>query len=838
MTSHSFRSFADNQLNRGAKCLLIILAAASLLLLSSIYVQAAEEEPTDQQAESAEASPLVTSVPDLAEIVPLEAKLAGRVKDLEKQLLIGLDGELLEKSYVELESALSELEVKLETLNQTEQYKYNKLVDLRELLKKKSDAFELVNKPLSLAIRNLGALRKEWQTEEVRWNEWQAAFLKEGEFEQLRSIFERASESINTALDLILSRLDSLLAVQERAGEIEQKIDTLYGDVNTLIDEERRITLFNDTPPMFSKKYVAQLRNSSLWQEVLNEVRSLSLTDRDTFDQYGWIIVLQTFLTFILVFSIQKRKKHFQDTERWQFFAMFPYTSGIFLGYMICALIYEYYGVPSSWNLIVTIIGGVSFARLMKGIVDEDWKLWFIYGLVATLLITRLLDFLSVPIPVFRLYICFAALVGLIYCQHFARKLKKQKKTDAYYWLLCIGAWFFLIVVFIEIWGGKSLASYLFVSLVKSLATTLVFIFIMYMLRGFFEWLFNTPFLRRSTALSDGETDSIIIRLGRFADALIVLLIIIPATLMFWGVYESLAEATKGVLNFGFNIGANRFTIGLLAISASILYGSFLISWFVQKLLIDELLFKHRMEKEARISIARLIHYFIVVVGFVLAISALGIEITKLTIMVSALGVGIGFGLQGIVNNFVSGLILLFEQPIRMGDLVEINGMWAEIKHIGIRATVVRNFDHADIIIPNADLVSNQVTNWTLGDRQARLIITVGVAYGSDVDLVVETLIECALDNSHVNQNPSPQALFLNFGDSTLDFELRVFVPASMRIPIRSELHKEIDKRFREKDITIAFPQRDLHLPGLDTNKAQDIIYDQQEPIDGLQGPA
>ena len=145
----------------------------------------------------------------------MEAKLAGRVKDLEKQLQTGLDGELLEKSYVELESALAELEDKLETLNQTEQYKYNKLVDLRELLKKKSDAIELVNKPLSQAIRNLGALRQEWQAEEVRWNEWQAAFLKEGEFEQLRSIFERASESINTALDLILSRLRLLAG---RAG--------------------------------------------------------------------------------------------------------------------------------------------------------------------------------------------------------------------------------------------------------------------------------------------------------------------------------------------------------------------------------------------------------------------------------------------------------------------------------------------------------------------------------------------------------------------------------------------------------------------------------------------
>ncbi len=823
MTSHNYHDLADNQLKAGVKFLLIILTAASLLQFFSIYVQAEEEAPKDQQAESAEASSFVASVPDLAEIVPLEVKLAARVKDLEKKLQTGLDGELLEKSYVELKSALAELKDKLKTLNQTEQYKYNKLVDLRELLKKKSDTFELINNPLSLAIRNLGALRQEWQAEEVRWNEWQAAFLKEGEFEQLRSIFERASESINTALDLILSRLNSLLAVQERAGEIEQKIDTLYGDLNTLIDEERRSTLFNDTPPMFSQKYMAQLRNSSLWKEVLNEVRALSLTDRDTFDQYGWIIVLQAFLTFILVFSIKKRKKHFQDTERWQFFAMYPYASGIFLGYMICALIYEYQGVPSSWNHSADIIGGVSFARLMKGIVDEDWKLWFIYGLITILLITRLLDFLSVPIPVFRLYICFAALVGLLYCQHFARKLKKQKKTDIYYWLFCIGGWFFLVVFFIEIWGGKSIASYLFVSLIRSLATTLVFIFLMYMLRGFFEWLFNTPFLRRSTALSDRETDSIIIRLARFCDALIVLLIIIPATLMFWGAYESLAEATKGVLSLGFNIGPNRLTVGLLAISASILYGSFLISWVVQKLLIDKLLFKRRMEKGARISIARLIHYFIVVVGFVLAISALGIEITKLTIMVSALGVGIGFGLQGIVNNFVSGLVLLFEQPVRIGDLVEINGMWAEVKHIGIRATVVRNLDHADIIIPNADLVSNQVTNWTLGDRQTRLIIAVGVAYGSDVDLVIETLIGCAQDNTQVNQNPSPQAFFLNFGESTLDFELRVFVPASLRIPIRSELHKEIDKRFREKDITIAFPQRDLHLPGLDNRTVQEI---------------
>jgi small-conductance mechanosensitive channel len=147
------------------------------------------------------------------------------------------------------------------------------------------------------------------------------------------------------------------------------------------------------------------------------------------------------------------------------------------------------------------------------------------------------------------------------------------------------------------------------------------------------------------------------------------------------------------------------------------------------------------VETGVRVSIARLVHYVFIFAGFVLA---RGFEFTKLTIVLSALGVGIGFGLQAVVNNFVSGLILLFERPVRVGDYIEIGGNWAEIKKIGLRATTVQTFDQADVIIPNADLITNQVTNWTLSNRRVRLIIPVGVAYGSDVALVMETLLACA----------------------------------------------------------------------------------------------
>ena len=160
---------------------------------------------------------------------------------------------------------------------------------------------------------------------------------------------------------------------------------------------------------------------------------------------------------------------------------------------------------------------------------------------------------------------------------------------------------------------------------------------------------------------------------------------------------------------------------------------------------------------------ARLVHYVIIFVGFLLALSALGFEITKLTIMLSALGVGIGFGLQGVVNNFVSGLILLFERPVRVGDTIEIDGKWAEIKRIGLRATTVQTFDQADVIIPNADLVTNQVTNWTLSNRRVRLIIPVGVAYGSDVPLVMETLMACAKDNEMVAETPAASGAVSEF---------------------------------------------------------------------------
>jgi potassium efflux system protein len=141
------------------------------------------------------------------------------------------------------------------------------------------------------------------------------------------------------------------------------------------------------------------------------------------------------------------------------------------------------------------------------------------------------------------------------------------------------------------------------------------------------------------------------------------------------------------------------------------------------------------------LSIVRLMHYALVLVGFLIALSALGFELKNVTIIGGALGVGIGFGMQAIVNNFVSGLILLFERPIKVGDVIQLSdGQQGRVLNLGLRATTVQTFDRAEIVVPNADLIANQVTNWTLGDRSMRLTIPVGVAYGSDVETVMREL--------------------------------------------------------------------------------------------------
>ncbi len=222
------------------------------------------------------------------------------------------------------------------------------------------------------------------------------------------------------------------------------------------------------------------------------------------------------------------------------------------------------------------------------------------------------------------------------------------------------------------------------------------------------------------------------------------------------------------------------------------------------------------IERGARDAILTLFGYVAFVLAVLVSLKAASVDLTGLAIISGALALGLGFGLQGIANNFVSGLILLFERPIRAGDFVSVGDIEGYVRSIRIRATEIETLDNQNVLVPNSELVSGRVTNWVLRDTHGRLQVQIGVAYGSDVELVREILEKVGCEHPEVitdGRAPAPRALFMGFGDSSLDFELRVRVQRiERRFSITSDINFAIDQAFREAGISIPFPQRDLHI--------------------------
>ena len=219
------------------------------------------------------------------------------------------------------------------------------------------------------------------------------------------------------------------------------------------------------------------------------------------------------------------------------------------------------------------------------------------------------------------------------------------------------------------------------------------------------------------------------------------------------------------------------------------------------------------MAQSSRFAIVTVLGYIIFVIGVLIAFDKLGTKWSQLQWIIAALGVGIGFGLQAIFANLISGLIILFERPIRIGDYITIGDINGTVTRIQIRATTLLDLDNKEILIPNQEIISQHVTNWTLSNAVTRLKISVGIAYGSDTAKAHDTMLAVIKANPNVLKNPEPSVLFLGFGDSTLDFEIRVFLRDFVqRFVVSHEIHMAVDQALRKENIEIAFPQRDLHI--------------------------
>jgi len=264
-------------------------------------------------------------------------------------------------------------------------------------------------------------------------------------------------------------------------------------------------------------------------------------------------------------------------------------------------------------------------------------------------------------------------------------------------------------------------------------------------------------------------------------------------------------------------IGNFTISIADIGLSLVVFFVVLALMRWMQRGLSDRILPETRLDPGVRHSVAAGFGYLGFAIAAVIAISIVGIDLSNLALIAGALSVGIGFGLQNVVNNFVSGLILLIERPIKVGDWVVVGDKEGTVKQIRVRATEIETFQRASVIIPNSELLSTAVVNWTHSDRMGRVEIVIGVAYGSDTERVREILLDVARENPQVSRWPPPYVRFKDFGDSALVFELRCYLyDIGHIITVSSDLRFAVDKAFREAGIQIPFPQRDLHIPDLE----------------------
>lgn len=261
------------------------------------------------------------------------------------------------------------------------------------------------------------------------------------------------------------------------------------------------------------------------------------------------------------------------------------------------------------------------------------------------------------------------------------------------------------------------------------------------------------------------------------------------------------------------HVGDTPVTLGGLGTASLVFLGFLFVSHIIQKALSLQLEKRFKVSSGVSYAILRFIHYGVIVVGGIVASQIVGLNLGSLAVVFGFLSVGIGFGLQNVTSNFISGLILLVERPISVGDFVSVEGQVGKVLQINMRSTIIMTLDNLAIIVPNSKFVENNVINWSFQDTKVRIHCPVGVAYESDIAKVKETLLSVAKSHPDIVEYPLPEVRFLEFGSSSLNFDLLVWTDeANKQYLLKSQINYAIDEAFRKANIRIPFPQQDLHL--------------------------
>ena len=427
-------------------------------------------------------------------------------------------------------------------------------------------------------------------------------------------------------------------------------------------------------------------------------------------------------------------------------------------------------------------------------------------------------------------------LAGLLKKPHLGNFLDGMGVSECFWWrdiikclrfLVCYG----LVVILLgDLFGFHNLATFLSQAIVNTIGISFLFLLLAQLSDDFDTYVFHPEqglLVYKFPSWSPSITN-IFHNWRKLVPAAMVILAV-PFILDTWGVWAIVFPKLYQILNSGPRLGPIKLTPLAILLALLVIYLAHRLSYLVQFLLAQRLYTRRGWDEGVQATISKTSHYTLMTLGIIVAFGFLGFNLTNIALLAGALGVGIGFGLQNIVNNFISGLILLFERPIKVGDMLIIDGQWGMVKEVRVRSTVFQTYDRYVLIIPNSELISNKVLNWTFyGKGINRLSLNVGVAYGSDVHQVTKIIDRVCRANPNVLHDPPPTIFFNAFGDSSLDFTIWVYLRTpDVRITVTHELNCAIFDAFRKHGIEIPFPQRDLYIKQMPDSAYNTFI---QEP--------
>lgn len=745
--------------------------------------------------------------PRASEAVSRLANLSTFVENTQNQLDEIADTERVRASLSRVLERQESIERRIQELGDPSGWSFERLLENKNVLESQNDSLGAIFNTLTDQLVVVEEHKIQWQSKEKFWQQWQDHLVSEHERFPVDefAISEKYIEDILKTTEAVSG---SLVSVQQEVRGVQDRNQNIIRQITSALKNLRAQIFKKSALPLFHPEYYSQF-GPELTQQFINNFSLVQWYRQSYALDYLWVILLQFSVFLALALSLRNHRTEKNDQSKWNVLFRHPWASGLFVSFAILSPLYK--APPLTWTFYLLVVSVVSVSILISEIVTITRYKLLIWVLAIIYLVSVFFKVIALPLPVYRLYMVVLSVLGiplLIWLSSYTRRKHEL-------WQLIVGArcgGVLLVVSFIaQISGFSTLSFQLVDSSIETVFLVLMVVMVERLARGGIDYTLSHKKSQRWRFIRLfgeplGARVNNILRAALYIYGVLYLVQI-------WGGDGTVSNTWLKLKDIGLTAGGVPLTLGMLIMVVVVMYLASSLSWLIRSSLDVEIVGPRYMDSGVRDSMKTLLHYVIISCGILLSLGAVGIGLQNFAVIAGALSIGIGFGLQNIVNNFISGLILLFERPVKIGDRIVFENEWAIVRKIGLRSTVIETYNQAEIIVPNSQLISEKVINLTLSNTKTRIVIDVGTAYGEDLERVLDILKEESRKHPLVLKYPEPSPLFVGFGESSLDFKLRVWLANfDQGFDVQSELGIAIYRRFAKEGITIPFPQRDLHI--------------------------